>query len=143
MRTLRAESYRAQAVPGVSTGRSWGLIDTLHLAEVPLAAEAIAAAPGVPGATIDAVRGWFADYLQWLLTDAMGIAEGRAKNNHSVAYWLQVAVFARFIGDTTTLEETRRITREILLPRQLAADGSFPRELARTYRPASKSFSSD
>ncbi|MBE2214116.1 MAG: alginate lyase family protein [Opitutaceae bacterium] len=122
----------AQAVPGVSTGRSWGLIDTLHLAEVPLAAEAIAAAPGVPRATIEGVRGWFGDYLRWLLTDKMGIDEGRAKNNHSVAYWLQVAVFARFVGDTATLEETRRITREVLLPRQLAADGSFPRELART-----------
>ena len=122
----------AQAVPGVSTGRSWGLIDTLHLAEVPLAVDAIAAAPGVARATIDGVRAWFAEYLRWLRTDTMGIDEGRAKNNHSVAYWLQVAVFARFVGDTATLDETRRLYREVLLPRQLAPDGSFPRELART-----------
>lgn len=122
----------AQAVPGVATGRSWGLIDTLHLAEVPLAIEAIAAAPGVSRDTIDGLRRWFGEYLLWLRTDKMGIDEGRAKNNHNVAYWLQVAVFARFVGDTDTLAEARRVTREELLPRQLAADGSFPRELART-----------
>jgi len=122
----------AQAVPGVSTGRSWGLIDTLHLVEVPLAIEAIAADPEVPRATVEGLRAWFAEYLRWLLTDPMGIAEGRAKNNHSVAYWLQVAAFARFTGDAAALDEARRVTREVLLPLQLAADGSFPRELART-----------
>ncbi|HTL69139.1 MAG TPA: alginate lyase family protein [Lacunisphaera sp.] len=122
----------AQAVPGVSTGRSWGLIDTLHLVEVPLAAAAIANAPGVPKETLAAVRAWFADYNRWLLTDPNGIKEGASLNNHSVAYWLQVAVFARFTDDNATLERARRRFREVLLPWQLAFDGSFPRELERT-----------
>jgi hypothetical protein len=122
----------AQAVLGVTPGRSYGIIDTLHLTEVPLAAAAIAGAPGVPPATIAAVRAWFADYQRWLLTDPNGRLEGAAKNNHGVAYWLQVAVFARFAGDAAVLEEARRVFRETLLPGQLAPDGSFPRELART-----------
>lgn len=122
----------AQAVPGVAQGRSWGLIDTLHLVEVPLAVEAIARAAGVGQRTIAGTQAWFRSYLAWLLTDKMGIDEGRSKNNHSVAYWLQVAVFARFVGDARALDEARRVYLEVLLPRQLAPDGSFPRELART-----------
>jgi beta-galactosidase len=122
----------AQAVPGVTNGRSWGLIDTLHLVEVPLAAAAISGVAGVPAETIGAVRTWFADYMHWLVTDPMGKKEGASPNNHSVAYWLQVAVFARFTGDAGVLAEANRAYREVLLPGQLAPDGSFPRELSRT-----------
>ena len=122
----------AQAIPGVSPGRGIGIIDTLHLAEVPLAAAIIAGAPGLPAATLPGVRTWFADYLHWMLTDPNGRAEAAEKNNHSVAYWLQVAVFARFTGDPAVLATARTTYREVLLPGQLAANGSFPRELART-----------
>jgi hypothetical protein len=122
----------AQAIPGVSIGRGIGIIDTLHLAEVPLAVTALAGAPGVPAATVAGVRAWFADYLHWMLTDPNGKEEAAAKNNHSVAYWLQVAVFARFTGDQAVLATTRAVYRDVLLPGQLAFDGSFPRELART-----------
>jgi len=122
----------AQAIPGVSTGRGIGIIDTLHLAEVPLAAAAIAGAPGVSAATSAGVKAWFADYLHWMLTDPNGQEEAATKNNHSVAYWLQVAVFARFTDDTATLDLARATYRNVLLPGQLAFDGSFPRELART-----------
>jgi beta-galactosidase len=122
----------AQAIPGVSSGRGIGIIDTLHLVEVPLAARAIAGAPGLPAEVLPGVKAWFAEYLQWMLTHPNGKEEAAAKNNHSVAYWLQVAVFARFTGDAAALETARRTYREVLLPGQLAFDGSFPRELART-----------
>ncbi len=122
----------AQAVPGVTSGRSYGLIDTLHLAEVALAADAIARAPGVSAETMAAVRTWFTDYTEWLRTSTLGKTEATAKNNHSVAYWLQIAAFARLTGDTVRLDETRQVFLEKLLPMQLMADGSFPRELART-----------
>ena len=122
----------AQAIPGVSTGRGIGIIDTLHLAEVALAVDAIASAPGVDVDTLEGVRHWFADYLHWMLTDPNGKEEGATKNNHSVAYTLQVAVFARFTRDETALSQARRTFLEVLLPGQLAPDGSFPRELSRT-----------
>ncbi len=123
----------AQAIPGVTTqGRGIGIIDTLHLAEVALAAEAISGVDGVPPETIAGVRRWFADYLHWMLTDPNGRDEAAEKNNHGVAYWLQVAVFARFTHALPALDEARRVFRDVLLPDQLAPDGSFPRELART-----------
>jgi hypothetical protein len=122
----------AQAIPGVSTGRGIGIIDTLHLAEVAQAAAALAPAPGLPPETLAGTRAWFAEYLHWMLTHPNGREEGATKNNHSVAYWLQVAVFARFTGDAAALETARTTYRNVLLPGQLAFDGSFPRELART-----------
>jgi hypothetical protein len=122
----------AQAIPGVSPGRGIGIIDTLHLAEVALAASAIADAPGVPAATLAGVRAWFSDYLRWMRTHPNGLEEAATTNNHSVAYWLQVAVFARHTGDEAALAEARLAFCGTLLPDQLAANGSFPRELERT-----------
>lgn len=122
----------AQGVPGRAPGRSFGLIDTLHLAEVALAADAIAAAPVVSATVMANVRTWFADYTTWLRTHPYGRDEAVAKNNHSVAYWLQIAAFAKLTKDEAALAEARRIFRDVLLPGQLAPDGSFPRELART-----------
>jgi hypothetical protein len=45
---------------------------------------------------------------------------------------MQVAAFASFTGDNEKLEMVRKRFKEILLPKQLAEDGSFPQELRRT-----------
>ena len=60
------------------------------------------------------------------------IAERDNGNNHSAAWALQVAEFARLVGDTTRLAETRAFFERTLIPDQMAPDGSFPKELART-----------
>jgi hypothetical protein len=45
---------------------------------------------------------------------------------------LQVAAFASFTGDEEKLAMCRKRYKELLLPNQMAPDGSFPRELKRT-----------
>ena len=122
----------AQAVPGVSSGRSYGIIDSLHLIEIPRAIEALQNSPRFPPDELAGLKQWFADYITWLTTSKNGMTEGNALNNHAVAYWLQVAVFAQFTGDEKQLAECRRRYREIFVPHQMALDGSFPRELVRT-----------
>ena len=122
----------AQAVPGVSPGRGIGIIDTLHLIEVPQAIEVMQKSPAFPAETLAGLKQWFRDYTDWMLTSENGHAEAVAKNNHAVAFWLQVAVFARFTGAAAPLAECRRHFKEVFLPNQLAADGSFPQELRRT-----------
>ena len=67
-----------------------------------------------------------------MITSKNGKEEAAAKNNHSVAFWLQAAVFASFTGDESRLEECRKKFKEVFLPNQMAPDGSFPLELKRT-----------
>jgi len=122
----------AQAIHGVATGRGIGIIDTVHLAEVALAIEALRGATVLTAADDAALRGWFRDYLRWITTHSYGLDEAKQENNHGTCWVLQAACFARLADDTATLAECRRRFRETLLPGQMAADGSFPRELART-----------
>lgn len=122
----------AQAIKGRNTGRSIGVIDTLHLAEVALAVEALRGSAALTPEKDAAITGWFRDYLRWISTHPYGVEESRAKNNHGTCWTLQAACFARLVGDEAMLAECRRRLVEIHLPDQMAADGSFPQELRRT-----------
>jgi hypothetical protein len=121
----------AQGVHGVSTGRSYGIIDTLHLVEVARAASLVG--PQLLSAQDGAaVKGWFGEYLEWMKTSDKGRTERAALNNHATCWALQAAEFARLIGDEETRSEVRQQYIEVLLPGQMGADGSFPKELTRT-----------
>jgi hypothetical protein len=121
----------AQGVHGVSTGRSYGIIDTLHLVEVARAASLLAPTE-LTTAEQAALKEWFRDYLRWMKTSDKGIKERDAQNNHAVCWALQAAEYARLIGDAQTREEVRSRYETVFLPDQLGLDGSFPKELART-----------
>ncbi|TBL78514.1 alginate lyase family protein [Paenibacillus thalictri] len=122
----------AQAIPGVCTGRGIGIIDTLHLIDVPYAIEALKQSPALDEETEDGLRNWFAQYLQWMSTHPYGIDEMNTDNNHSVCWFVQAAVFARFTGDEEMLAFCRERYKKVILPSQMQEDGSFPRELGRT-----------
>jgi hypothetical protein len=121
----------AQAVQGVSTGRSYGIIDSLHLVEVARAAGFLMRGMLAPKDS-DGVKSWFQSYLDWLNTSDPGKTERDAKNNHAMCWALQAAEYARLAGDDSMRREVYRRYREVQLPDQMATDGSFPRELART-----------
>jgi Alginate lyase len=120
----------AQAVTGRSTGRNFGIIDTLHLVEVARAAEF--AGELLNKQESDGVREWFASYVEWLCQSERGQQERDTKNNHAICWALQAAEFARLAKNEEVRKDVYRRYREILLPDQAAEDGSFPRELART-----------
>jgi hypothetical protein len=121
----------SQGVHGVSTGRSYGIIDTLHLVEVARAASLVA--PSLLTKEENAaLKTWFRDYLAWMKTSDKGKQERNALNNHAMCWALQASEFARLIEDTETRSEIYRQYTGTLLPGQLGADGSFPKELART-----------
>jgi alpha-glucosidase len=122
----------SQAIHGVTTGRSIGIIDTIHLVEVARAVERLDGAPGWTPEDARAVRGWFAEYLDWLTTDRFGIQERDATNNHGTCWVMQAAAFAHLTGNTAVQQFTRDRFKTVLIPNHMAADGSFPRELGRT-----------
>lgn len=122
----------AQAIKGVTTGRGIGIIDTIHLMEVAQGIIRMQDAECVDPEKLKAIKKWFADYLRWLTTHKNGIDEMNAKNNHGTCWVMQVASFAKLTGDNELLELCRSRYKNILLPGQMADDGSFPQELDRT-----------
>ena len=122
----------AQAIHGIDNGRSIGIIDTLHLVEVAQAARVLMQGKVLAGADLEGTLRWFGEYLNWLTTSAHGREERAAKNNHGSCWLLQAAAFAQFTADAAVRRDGRERLKTVLLPEQIAPDGSFPMELART-----------
>jgi hypothetical protein len=122
----------AQAISGRSTGRGIGIIDTVHLVEVARAIEVLQPSEMLTADEQVQIKRWFTDYLRWLTTSKNGQDERDAKNNHGSCWLLQVAAFAHLTGDQQLLAYARDRYKTVLLPTQLAADGSLPLELKRT-----------
>lgn len=122
----------AQAITGRVTGRGIGIIGTIHLIEVARAISELEHDGGITHDEAKPLIAWFSRYLTWLTTHPYGLQEREEKNNHGTWWVAQVAAFATLTGDAALLDSCRLRFRTVLLPGQLAADGSFPLELART-----------
>jgi hypothetical protein len=122
----------AQAIHGRFTGRGIGIIDTIHLVEVARAVEVLKDSRLLKMSDLGGVMQWFNDYLLWLTTSKNGIEEREAKNNHGTCWVMQVAAFSQLVGNQELLAYCRNRFKKVLVPNQIAADGSFPEELRRT-----------
>lgn len=122
----------AQAITRKVSGRGIGIIDTIHLMEVAQGIITMEKAANVDKKLLADIKNWFADYLNWLTTHPYGKEEMEAKNNHGTCWVMQVASFAKLTNNQNLLEFCRNRYKTVLLPNQMAADGSFPLELRRT-----------
>ena len=122
----------AQAIHGRVTGRGIGIIDTIHLVEVARSIEVLKDSPALSMNDLGAITQWFREYLTWMTTSKNGIEEREAKNNHGTCWVMQVAEFAQLTGDKKLMDYCRDRFKTVLVPNQLAPDGSFPQELRRT-----------
>jgi hypothetical protein len=122
----------AQAIMGRVTGRGIGIIDTLHLVEVARVVQVLEEMGYIEGQDLQDIKGWFARYLEWMTTHEYGIAERDNGNNHSTCWVVQVGAFASLVDNQEALEYCRDFYKNYILPEQMADDGSFPKELART-----------
>ncbi len=122
----------AQAISGRVTGRGVGIIDTIHLVEVAQAIIKLESAGVFPSDEMKAIKDWFKKYLKWMTTHEYGVDEMERKNNHGTCWVMQVAAFARLVGDNDMLDMCRDRFKSVLVPNQIADDGSFPLELDRT-----------
>ncbi|WP_409432022.1 alginate lyase family protein [Litorimonas sp. RW-G-Af-16] len=121
-----------QAIIGRVTGRSIGIIDTMHLVDVAQGAKQIVEAGEMPAEDAAAVKEWFAAYSKWMNEHPYGIEERDWYNNHSIAWSMQIASFASLTGDETLMDITRDKFKNVYLSEMMADDGSFPKETART-----------
>jgi hypothetical protein len=122
----------AQAIHGRFTGRGIGVIDTIHLVEVSRAIEILKDSSSLNTNDLGGVIQWFIEYLQWMTTSKNGIDEREAKNNHGTCWVMQVAAFAELVGNQELIAYCRNRFKTVLVPNQIAVNGSFPEELRRT-----------
>ena len=122
----------AQAIHGRTPGRGTGIIDTLHLVEVVRAASQMESSRTLKDKEYSGLRHWFAQYLDWMTTSKNGQEERDAKNNHGTCWVAQAAEFASFTNNADVLNVCRTRFKQVLVPDQIAPDGSFPLELRRT-----------
>ncbi len=122
----------AQAIKGRATGRGIGIIDMIQMMEVAQGIRVMERAKVVNKSDLQTIKNWFTQYLQWVTTHPYGIDERDTKNNHATCWVMQVAVFAKLVGDEALIDFCKNRFKTILLPNQLEKDGSFPLELKRT-----------
>src|SRR6266542_4024448 len=122
----------AQAIHGITTGRGIGIIDTIHLVEVARAIEVLKDSSTLSMTELGSLTQWFKDYLFWMTTSKNGTDERDAKNNHGTCWLMQVAAFAHLVDDRKLLDYCGEHFRTVIVPNQIAENGSFPEELRRT-----------
>jgi hypothetical protein len=117
----------SQAILGSVTGRGVGIIDTIHLIEVSAAIEVLSARGGLAPADAGPIKAWFREYLAWLTTSEYGIDERERGNNHGTCWVMQVAAFARMLGDQATLGycRTRFMLRSVPAMRPTSRPARF------------------
>ena len=121
----------SQLVRGNNAERGSGIIDTRWFIETVDAVGLIHGSASWTASDERALRDWFDQYLNWLLTSPNGRHEQAAKNNHGSWFAAQTAAYALFVGDTA---KARAIvsTAEARIGWQIRPDGQQPIELERT-----------
>jgi hypothetical protein len=121
-----------QAIRGINDGRGTGLIDTVSLIHcsqgIVLLEKAGKLDPGMAGG----LRAWFSQFLNWMTTSKKGMQEGKSGNNHATWWTAQVSAYATLTRNQDALQMACERYRTYLVPEEIQADGSCPREEART-----------
>ena len=120
-----------QAVPGINSGRGIGIIETIALTGIADAAGLIEGSKSWTAADDHALKQWYGQYLNWMLTSKNGTEEHAAKNNHGTWYYAQAIDFALFTGNKSKAVELIKES-EKRLDSQLTSEGKQPLELERT-----------
>ena len=121
-----------QAITRKVSGRGIGVIDMIQMVEVAQSVSVLEKSSLINNKDISDIKNWFTQYLKWATTHSYGIDEREAKNNHGTCWVMQVAVFAKLVGDTSLLSYCNNRFKTVLLPSQMAPNGSFPLEIKRT-----------
>jgi Alginate lyase len=121
----------AGAIRGLNDGRPSGILEGRVFIRAIQGMEFLARTGSWDTKDQEAVSKWFQEYLQWLTQSKYGLEE-KASGNDQASWWTaQVAAVATFVGNDTIVKMAFSHYRERIFPRQIAPDGSAPREEAR------------
>lgn len=124
----------SQVVPGRNggKGRSQGVIDTYSFIGLIDGIKILEHSGSLKAADAKALKAWFSEYLQWMLTSGQPLDEAKRNNNHGTARDIQVAAFANYVGNSDVFNEYVGKFAETRMFTQIEPDGRQPMELKRT-----------
>ena len=122
----------AQAIPGRTTGRGIGIIDTHRNRNLVDKIRLLRGAAGYTSEIEAQLVSWYEEYLDWLIAHPQGQDEAAMGNNHGTSYDVQILSIGRFVGrDDWAREWIETVTKE-RFDDQIEEDGRMPAELQRT-----------
>ena len=124
----------AQMVPGRNggKGRNYGVLDTYSFVEMLDAVALLESSRSFSKKDSKAIKAWFGELLDWMLTSEQGLDESRVANNHGTAYDAQVIALALYAGKDDVAREIIMAFPQKRAFKQIEPDGSQPHELRRT-----------
>ncbi|CAG7625372.1 alginate lyase family protein [Paenibacillus allorhizosphaerae] len=120
-----------EAIHGICTGRAAGVIVLRQLDRI-VHALGFMEEDAEWQTEMQGMREWLSQLLEWLTTSTIGVKESRSGNNHAMWWTTHVAAYAAFVGDESKLKLAFDHFKQVIVPGQVAPDGSLPRELDRT-----------
>jgi len=124
----------AQTVPGRfnDRGRCYGVIDTYSFVEMLEGVQLLAKSKSFTDKDEKALKEWFGQLVQWLVSSDLGQEESNSANNHGLAYDVQLVSFAIYTGNYKLANKVLDAFPQRRLYKQIEPDGSQPLELKRT-----------
>ncbi|MGB5942923.1 MAG: alginate lyase family protein [Leeuwenhoekiella sp.] len=122
----------AQSHPGKNDGNWFGIIEWGRINQVISTIEIMELKNRFTPSEINAIKAWFAEYLNWLETSSFGNIASNRTNNHAVWYYRNVMGINMFLGNDEKAKSYIEDVKNKLIKVQIEPDGSMPRELART-----------
>lgn len=124
----------AQIVPGKNgdKGRGYGVLDGYSFVEMLDAVQLLNDSKSFTSKDKKALKGWFTEFVHWLVTSELGKEERNATNNHGLAFDCQVVAYALYTGNRALANEIIDAFPANRLFKHIEPDGSQPHELRRT-----------
>ncbi|MEZ4905272.1 MAG: alginate lyase family protein [Spirosomataceae bacterium] len=122
----------AQGVPGVNTGRCFGIIEFAGLQQIITTIEMLRAEQGMDDATYNGMVNWLSEFVNWLQTSKLGLEEKATTNNHGTWYDATTVAILLFLKRDTEAKALLETSTKSRIEKQITEEGKQPEELART-----------
>lgn len=129
---MNPNTQYAQGVPGRTTGRAEGVLDTFRLLRVIEGVGLLAPSKALSAADQKGLERWFGDYTTWMRTAPNGREEQAAGNNHGIWFDYQLSGFSLFARQDAVARQVVSEAGKRRIKAQVAPNGSLPLELSRT-----------